>query len=279
MKPFLCLLLLFVSSFVFANDIETLQKIHNAQIGYAIHDAETGRSSSFNGQAQFPLMSTFKTFACAKLLYEAQKNPALLTHEAMIEKAKIIPWSPVTEKQIGKQITLQDACKATMLTSDNTAANLVLENIGGPQAVTAFFRQLGDQSSRLDRYEPALNQAQKGDNRDTTSPLAMNKNLQSIHSGLHLTETGKNTLLSWMMNNEVSNPLIRSFLPKNWKIADRSGAGENGSRGITAIIWKENRMPVYLTIYMTQSKLDMNRRNEILNQTANIALKEIGLFF
>jgi len=57
--------------------------------------------------------------------------------------------------------------------SDNTAANLLLRTVGGPAAVTAYLRALGDPVTRLDRNEPALNEAKPGDVRDTTTPSAL----------------------------------------------------------------------------------------------------------
>ncbi|WP_261589484.1 serine hydrolase, partial [Escherichia coli] len=45
---------------------------------------------------------------------------------------------------------------ATM--SDNTAANLLLTTIGGPKELTAFLHNMGDHVTRLDRWEPELNE-------------------------------------------------------------------------------------------------------------------------
>ena len=64
-------------------------------------------------------------------------------------------------------------CAAALELSDNTAANLLLETIGGPEGLTRYARALGDQQTRLDRVEPDLNSAIPGDERDTTTPAAM----------------------------------------------------------------------------------------------------------
>ncbi len=277
MLKYIYLFMMFICSTVMANEIALMEKNLHVRIGYAIYDAETSRSASYNAQQPFPLMSTFKTFACAKLLRDGTKTPELLQQEHIITQDSLIPWSPVTEKRVGEKISMFDACEATMLTSDNTAVNIVLAQIGGSDGITQFFRDLGDQQSRLDRVEPELNQAAKDDVRDTTTPLAMNNDLRRLYYGKVLSESAKETLFTWMTNNTVSDPLIRSFLPKTWTIADRSGAGGNGSRGLTAIMWKENRKPIFLTIYITQSKLEMTERNKLINDIAKIAFKEIDL--
>ena len=66
---------------------------------------------------------------------------------------------------------LGDLCAAAIDWSDNTAANLILDAIGGPAGFTAFARSLGDSTTRLDRNEPSLNTAIPGDERDTTTPV------------------------------------------------------------------------------------------------------------
>nr|WP_205601658.1 serine hydrolase [Pseudoalteromonas agarivorans] len=95
---------------------------------------------------------------------------------------------------VGSSITIENACEATMKTSDNTAANIVLKHIGGPQGVTAFLRLIGDKVTQLDRFEPELNQAKADDLRDTTTPNAMNKTLYHILFEDVLAQNSKNNL-------------------------------------------------------------------------------------
>ncbi|NMV23097.1 class A beta-lactamase, partial [Vibrio parahaemolyticus] len=78
---------------------------------------------------------------------------------APVKSDELIAWSPITKNMVGSSITIGNACEATMKTSDNTAANIVLKHIGGPQGVTAFLRLIGDKVTQLDRFEPELNQA------------------------------------------------------------------------------------------------------------------------
>jgi beta-lactamase class A len=73
----------------------------------------------------------------------------------------------------GDGMSLVELCEAAMTVSDNTAGNLILASLGGPDGLTAYARSLGDTLTRLDRIEPALNEAVPGDPRDTTTPAAM----------------------------------------------------------------------------------------------------------
>jgi len=244
--------------------IVEIEKLLNVSIGVAIYDITANDIWHYNGDNHFPLMSTFKTLACAKLLADVDKGFQSLNTEVDIDKSSLIAWSPITEKFVGKKITLEEACSATMLMSDNTAANIVLRAIGGPKELTQFMQGIGDNSTRLDRIEPELNEALLGDERDTTTPKAIVKSLHSILFGDVLSQASKVQLKQWMINNKVTGSLLRSVLPPNWTIADRSGAGGFGSRGITAVVWSDKRSPMIISIYLTQTTASFTERNKAI---------------
>lgn len=248
----------------FADKMKALEMKISGRIGVSALVAEGKFNLNYKADERFPLMSTFKTLACAKMLYDIDLGLLSENHTDTVEKFKLVDWSPVTEKMVGQKITISAACQHTMLTSDNTAANLVLANIGGPTAVTGFLRQFGDDYTRLDRYEPDLNEARPGDLRDTTTPAAMTRTLQSLLLGQTLEPQSRAQLQKWMMENTVSNSLLRSILPEGWTIADRSGSGYHGSRGITAIIWPNQSQPLVVSIYLTETDLSVDDRSQVI---------------
>ena len=276
-------LLLFCSTLTSAKSLEdaisSLENSISGRIGISVLNTQSRKMWSYKGGERFPLMSTFKVLACAKLLQDAssEQSTNLLEKAYLVERDNLVVWSPVTEKLTGSTITLKKACEATMLTSDNTAANIVLEGIGGPAELTRFLRNLGDKKTRLDRIEPDLNEAKIGDERDTTTPDAMVNTLEKILLGPVLTRDSSLILKTWMQENQISGALIRSVLPKDWLIADRTGSGENGSRGITAAIWKQAHPPIILAIYVTETKLSLSERNRIMADIAKLLFEEFDV--
>ncbi|MDO6427570.1 class A beta-lactamase [Thalassotalea sp. 1_MG-2023] len=246
------------------NQIEKQKRVMNAEIGVAIFDVDKQKLWHYNGNSRFPLMSTFKVLACAKLLADVEKNRQTFDTSMLITKSDLIYWSPITKHMVGKKMSLKQACSATMTMSDNTAANIVLTGIQGPKALTQFMREIGDDTTRLDRIEPQLNQALKGDKRDTTSPIAMVNSLHSLLYGNVLNQQSKAQLTQWMMDNKITGSLLRSVLPEQWSIADRSGAGGYGSRAITAVVWSEDQTPLIIAIYLTQTEATMKERNKAI---------------
>jgi len=251
------------------NKIKEIEQKFGAQVGVALYDVETKKESwNYKGDNRFPLMSTFKTLAGAKVLLDVEKNKVSFDSTILVKEKSIITWSPVTKNYVGQKFSLKQASTAMMVMSDNTAANIVLEKIGGPNVLTSFIRDTGDKVTRLDRMEPELGEALNGDPRDTTTPNAIVKTLHVLLFGNILSDASKSQLKQWMMDNKVSDSLFRSVLPNNWKIAYRSGAGGYGSRGITAVVWSETHTPLIIAVYITQTKASFSERNK--------AIAEIG---
>ncbi len=145
--------------------------------------------------------------------------------------------------------------------SDNTAANIVLSALGGPNALTAFLRSTGDQITRLDRWETALNASVPGDLRDTTTPRAMAHTVQRLVLGNVLAPASRATLRAWLADHRVADALFRAALPSGWSIDDRSGAGGYGSRSIVAVLYPPDRKPIIASLFMTETKADFASRN------------------
>ncbi|MCR9384068.1 CARB family carbenicillin-hydrolyzing class A beta-lactamase [Vibrio alginolyticus] len=255
-------------------DISLLEQQTSSRIGVSVWDTQADERWDYRGDERFPLMSTFKTLACAKMLSDMDSGKLSKNATAKVDERSIVVWSPVMDKLAGQNTRIEHACEAAMLMSDNTAANLVLNEIGGPKAVTMFLRTIGDKATRLDRIEPRLNQATPGDSRDTTTPNAILNTLRTLVEGETLSYESRVQLKIWMQDNKVSDSLMRSVLPTGWSIADRSGAGGHGSRGINAIIWKENHRPVYISIYVTETELSLQARDQLVAQISQLILQK-----
>jgi beta-lactamase class A len=255
-------------------EIKTVERELDARVGVSIYDVKAKKLWSYNGEARFPLLSTFKTLACAKLLADSDKGNISIYTSVEVHSEVLMEYSPVLEKYVGKKITLDEACSAAMQMSDNTAANIILTSIGGPQELTKFMLSIGDSVTRLDRIEPSLNEALATDVRDTTSPNAMTKTLNTLLFGTVLSTESKAKLKQWMVENKVSGNLFRTELPSGWYIADRSGAGGNGSRAITAIIWSNERAPLIVSVYLTQTEASFENRNKAIAKIGKEIFKQ-----
>ncbi|RTY59052.1 class A beta-lactamase [Pantoea sp. YU22] len=233
-----------------------------ARIGIAVIDTATGSVTRYRGDERFPLNSTHKALLCGALLSQQDKGRLMLSERTQFDRAALVTWSPVTEKSVAPAtMSWQQLCHAAIAYSDNTAANLIAKKLGGQAAVTRFFADLGDKVTRLDRFEPELNSAIPGDMRDTTTPVAVSETLQKLTLGEALKPASRAQLVQWMRDDRVAGALLRSVLPAGWSIADKTGAGEYGSRSIISVVWPENGKPLIVAIYVTQTEATLAQSN------------------
>jgi beta-lactamase class A len=252
------------SSPPFAEAMDQLETKSGGRLGVAVLDTKDGALLQHRGDERFPMCSTFKLLAAAAVLKGSGDDLAGLQRRVHFEKSDLVTYSPETGKHAGSEgMTLAQVCEAAITLSDNTAANLMLTTIGGPQAFTAFARTLGDQVTRLDRIEPELNEAAPGDPRDTTSPNAMAASMEKLLLGDVLNEAARDQLTRWLIANKVGDARLRAGLPHAWRIGDKTGTGRLGTANDIAIIWPPNRPPLIATVYLTGSKLDAAGQNDI----------------
>jgi beta-lactamase class A len=236
-----------------------------ARIGLAVHDLETGKRWEYKSNERFPLSSTFKTLACANVLQRVDLGKERMDRVVRFSESNLVTYSPVTEKHVGRKgMSLAALCQATLSTSDNSAANFILQAIGGPKALTRFLRSIGDDTTRLDRWETELNEAVPGDKRDTTTPIAMVTTLEKLLVGETLSIKSRQQLVSWLKGNEVGDALFRKGVPNDWLVADRTGAGGYGSRAITAVMWPPNRKSIVAALYITETDASFEERNAVM---------------
>jgi len=244
-----------------------------ARVGLAVYDAGDGRSWLYRADERFPMASTSKALVCAALLNE---GPAALSRRVRIEVSDLLSYAPVTKGMVGEEVALSELCAIALRTSDNTAINAVLRAIGGPERVTAFLRSIGDPTTRLDRDEPALNEGKPGDPRDTTAPRAMADTLRALILGSALDAQSRDQLTQWLVSDAVGGPLLRAGVPADWRIADRTGAGGFGTRGIVAVMWPPNRAPIIAAIYLTETEASMDDRNAAIAALWRAIVAAIG---
>lgn len=243
--------------------IKEIESRLNARVGYVQLDFSNGLLiEGYRSQERFPMMSTFKVLLCSAVLSRVDSGLEQLDRRIRYRQSDLIEYSPVTKEHLSEGMTVAELCNATITMSDNTAANLLLSSIGGPKELTKFLRKIDDQTTRLDRWEPMLNESLPEDERDTTTPEAMSKTLFTLLTGKALTASSRQQLIDWMEADEVGGPLLRSVLPKGWFIADKTGAGEHGSRGIVAILGPDGKPSRIVIIYLTGSSATMDERNK-----------------
>lgn len=250
-----------------------------ARVGFYLEDLETRATLAHRADDRFPLNSTFKLFACGALLSQVDRGRSRLTDAVDLRGVEVVAYSPAIEASLRDArftVTLHEACGMMLSVSDNTAANIVLAEIGGPEGFTAFMRSIGDAVTRLDRWETALNEARPGDARDTTTPRVIVASLETLLLGDVLSPSSRETLRQWLAHHSVADDLFRAALPPSWSIEDRTGAGGYGSRGIVAVFYPPGRAPIVAALFMRDTDADFDRRNAAVARVGRAIVASVG---
>ena len=241
------------------NQIRELERRHNALIGVYATNLMSGKTVAHRTQDPFAMCSTFKVYAAARVLQMAGHGELTLDDNLFVDPTGLLPNSPVTEARAGDEMTLSELCQAALQRSDNAAANLLLNRIGGPPAITAFARSIGDQRSRLDRFEIELNSAVPGDPRDTSTPQALGSGNRALLDGGVLAPPQRRQLEDWMRANQTSS--MRAGLPPDWTTADKTGSGDYGSTNDVGIAYDPSGERVLIAILTRSQANDPQAEN------------------
>jgi beta-lactamase class A len=241
-----------------------LEQESGGRLGVAVLDTQMGTIAGLRSDERFPMCSTFKALAAAAILARADAGREQLSRRIPIEPADVLAYAPVTKQHVGEAgLSVAELCAAMVTLSDNTAANLLLKSMGGPDAITYYARALGDPVTRLDRFETELNTAIPGDERDTTTPAAMARDLEQLVLKDALSPASRDQLVQWLVGCKTGDAKLRAGVPKDWRVGDKTGSGEHGTSNDVAVIWPAGRAPLIVACYLTGTALPDERRNAI----------------
>jgi beta-lactamase class A len=219
-----------------------------------------------------------KFFSASFVLARVDHGQESLGRRVVYSRNDLIEYSPFTEKHAGQPSpTIGELCDAAVTLSDNTAANLLLRSFGGPAALTAYLRSLGDPVTRLDRYEPAMNDVGPGDPRDTTTPVAMLRDMQKLLLGSALSPASRKQLIAWMLGCRTGGQRLHAGLPGSWREGDKTGTGPaiNNSVNDAAIVWPPRRAPILVTAFYAFSREPDAQREAVLASAGRLVAQAV----
>lgn len=244
------------------------------RIGVCALDAGDGALLGHRLDERFPMCSSFKAPLAAAILARSRQQPGLLQQQVRYGRGDLLPHSPVTERHVAQGMTVAALCQATVQVSDNAAANLLLQLLGGPQALTAFMRGIGDDSFRLDRWETELNSAIPGDARDTSTPRAMARSLRALVLGDALRPAERAQLTDWLRGTSTGAGRLRAGLPADWTLGHKTGTSSAyGTAVDVGVAWPPGRAPLVLAVFTTRHAADAPPLDAPIAQAARIAAR------
>jgi beta-lactamase class A len=231
--------------------LQDYERQTGGHVGLYAENTRTGAKLTWRDRQRFVMCSTFKASLAACILRRADRGQENLADMIRFSQADIGDmYAPIAQANLAKgALSVTDMCQAAVEYSDNLCANALLARIGGPPAMTAFWRSIGDPVSRLDHNEPLLNRSPPGDPRDTTTPRAMAGNLHRLVLGDILLPPSRQRFTNWLIGCQTGADRLRAGLPQGWVIGDKTGNNGKDAAGDIAIAWKQPNTPILISAY------------------------------
>ncbi|WP_436616684.1 class A beta-lactamase [Sorangium sp. So ce1024] len=248
------------------------------RLGVAALDTATGARIGHRAGERFAMCSTFKAPLAACILARVDQGQLTLDRRIAYRESDLIEHAPVARAHLAKgSLTVEELCAAAVEVSDNTAANLLLAQIGGPAGFTAYLRSLGDQVTRLDRDEPSLSTNLPGDPRDTTTPDAITDTYRTLLvDDRALREASRARLKAWMIQATTGLARLRAGLPRDWVVGDKTGTGGNGISNDVAVAWPPSRAPIVIACFVDAPADSAGTWNAVHAEVARLVAAAFG---
>jgi beta-lactamase class A len=236
---------------------EEQEQAIGGRIGVFAQNIATGATIAWRGDERFVMCSTFKASLAACVLARVDRGTDALDQVVPYGEADILDYAPVAKTNLAKgQLTIAELCRGAVELSDNSCANLLLARIGGPAALTAFWRATGDDATRLDHNEPVLNRSRPPDPQDTTTPMAMAGSLRRFVLGDVLSPGSREQLTGWLRECKTGLEMMRGGLPGDWTVGDKTGNNGEDAMGDIAVAWPQPARPVVICAYTQGGSAD-----------------------
>jgi beta-lactamase class A len=255
-------------------ELRAVEQRANGRLGAYVLDPVRGTGFGWRENERFAHCSSFKMSLAAMVLAGADSGEIDLAEVLRWTREDMLSVSPVTAANLDKGLSVKELAHATLVTSDNTAANVLLRRFGGPAQLTRFWRSLGDGVSRLDRYEPELNVTPPATELDTTTPAAMAATTAALIHGDALTLESRALLKAWMAEVRTGHDRIRAGFPSAWESGDKTGTGIGDAKHTyvdLAFGGPAGREPLIVTAYFEPARLV-----EPMDPVATAALADVG---
>jgi beta-lactamase class A len=260
------------------SEFAAIERGIGGRLGVAALDTGTGRRLGYRATELFAMCSTFKFLLAGCILQRVDAGNEDLRRLVPYAEKDLLEYAPVSRAHLQQgAMTVGDLCAAAVEVSDNTAANLLLAQMGGPAGVTKSIRSLGNQVTRLDRIETDLNSALPGDVRDTTSPAAMVDSMEKLLVGDALSAASRTQLVAWLELSTTGGKRLRAGFPAGWRAGDKTGTGSRGAVGDIGIFWppsKSNKVPtknapingapILVAVYVMEGSASADEREQAI---------------
>lgn len=241
--------------------------------GVAVIHVETGRSIEIQGAKQLPLFSVFKLPVAVAVLKAVEENKLRLDQKVRVTPAEILPgWRGNTDLwRDMRERTVRELLEMSIIQSDNTSSDKLLELVGGPSVVTERMRALGLQNIDIHFTIREFLAHRDNPNKGAASDLA---HLLARLQKDEVLQPPQRTLLIGMMERATTGKKrLRGDLPRGTQVADKTGTGDAGeaTNDVGLITLPHGKGHLAMAVLLSRSKLPPEAQEKLIAELARAA--------
>lgn len=185
--------------------------------GVFVMDLDNGDYFSFNGNATFSSASMIKLPILIAFFQDVDAGKIKLDEMLSVQQSDIAEGSGEMQYAgVGTQYSALETATNMIITSDNTATNMIIRRLGGIQTCNQRFQQWGLQQTLLRKPLPDL----EGTN--TTSPKELVSLMALLNEGKLISMKSRDRAFD-IMRRTVTDTLLPSVMSPGSTIAHKTG--------------------------------------------------------
>ncbi len=256
-----------------AKRLRTICDRAGGDVGVAVTHVETDRTVAIRGATQLPLYSVFKLPLAVSVLKDVEENRLRLDQKVRISPAEVVPgWkgnSDIWRKPVERTVT--ELLELSIVRSDNTSSDKLLQLVGGPAVVTQRMRSLGFPDINIRSSIREFAARRETPNTGTASDFA--HLLARLQQGRVLQPPQLTMLLGFMERATPGLRRLRGDLPAGTPVADKTGTGEAGAatNDVGLITLPDGRGHLAMAVFLSGSKLPAEAQEKLIAELARAA--------
>jgi beta-lactamase class A len=240
--------------------------------GVAVTHVETGRSATFEGDTPLPLYSVFKLPLAVAVLKEVEEGRLQIDQKVRVEPEESAPgvksnsdlWREPSDR------TLRELLEFSIVRSDNTSSDKMLELVGGPEGVTRRMRALGLQHIEVRATVKEFLKS-KDAHPNTGTPADLARLLALLQKGEALAPPQREVLLEFMGRALTGTRRLRAGPPAGTPVADKTGTGPSTTNDVGLVTLPGDRGHLALAVLLDGSKLSAEKQEDLIAEVARAA--------
>jgi beta-lactamase class A len=285
--------------------IASFEATSGGRLGVSAFHLESGQQVNLHGDERFPMASTYKIPIAIQLLQKVSQGELQLNQQIEIEPNDLRHGSKIADsfKPPKRSLSIKDLMDTMIITSDNTASDLLIEKAGGAKAVTAFLQKHNLKDIQVDRTEAEMlaetfnislpprekwtlkmfkNYLDSGKSqnqeeirrrnannlKDTATPKAMTSLLSELYNKKLLKPEFTLSILDAMERCETGKNRLKGLLPKEAIVAHKTGSDFLATNDAGIITLPNNQGHIAIAVFVKNSDKPMPEQEKAIAEVA-----------